>query len=78
LVWSVSTVVESWRIMAVSLDMVGSAMEVMKGVGEGGGAVNGGGAEEDGVEVDEDRLEADTRLSRAWASRVAGPWLQSS
>ena len=44
----------------------------------GGGAVNGGGAEEDGVEVDEDRLEADTRLSRAWASRVAGPWLQSS
>ena len=50
-----------------------SAMELMEGVGEGGG-----GAGKDGVAVDEDRLEANTRLSRAWVSRVAGPRLRSS
>jgi len=45
-------------------------------VGIGGmvaaGWTGGGAAEE------EDRLEADTRLSRAWAPRVAGPLLLSS
>ena len=49
---------------------------------EDGGVVGGGASEEVAwwgwLEVEEDLLEADTRLSRAPASRVAGPRLQSS
>ena len=66
--------------MAASSDMVGSAMELMDGkggsgaVGFGGGGVVGFG----GGVVDEERLEADTRLSRTSAPKTAGPRLRSS
>ena len=64
---------------AASSDGVGSAMEdVTDGFGAGGVVVGGLGFGSGGWEVDEDRLEADTRLSRAPASRVEGPRLRSS
>ena len=74
--WSTSTLdcseskfVESCLIMAASSAMVGSAMggggcgavEFCGGLGSGAGGMEGFG---DGV-IDEERLEVDTRLSRA-------------
>jgi len=66
--------------MAASSAKVGSAMEVMDGEG-GGGAVGfgGGGAGRfGGGVVDEERLEADTRLSRTLTPKTGGPRLRSS
>jgi hypothetical protein len=31
-----------------------------------------------GAEVEEDRRNPDTKLSRAWAPKVGGPWLLNS
>ena len=65
--------------------MVGSAMaDVTEAEADGGerGGLGGGveveGCCGNGAEEDEERLEADTRLSRASRPRVAGPWLRSS
>ena len=65
--------------------MVGSAMaDVTEAAADGGerggldGGVEVGGCCGNGAEEDEERLEADTRLSRASRPRVAGPWLRNS
>jgi hypothetical protein len=63
-------VVRAWIILARSAvdgSAMGDDVEVAEVVGDAGLA--------SGVEVEEDRWLADTRLSRAWASREGGPWL---
>ena len=58
---------------------MGEDMEAVEvdGAAEVGGLVVAGGGG-GGAVADEERLEADTRLSRALAPKVGGPWLQSS
>ena len=63
--------------MVASSAAVGSAMaDVTDLVGDGGACVVrvSGGV----VEVDEDRLDSDTRLSRAFRPKTGGPRLRSS
>jgi prefoldin subunit 5 len=60
---------------------LGSGAEAVEDVGEGGRGVGLGfeaAAEEEVDAAAEDRLERDTRLSRALWSKVAGPRLRSS
>jgi hypothetical protein len=64
-------VVRFWRRVAISA-MVGSAIGAVDDLGDSGGVGELG----DGS--DEDRLERDTRLSRASVPKVAAPRLRSS
>ena len=76
--------VDSWRIMAASSAMVGSAMEVTEGdevataACDRDGGVGLGGAMGGAAVEDDERLDRDTRLSRALIPKTAGPRLRSS
>jgi len=74
-------VVRAWIILARSAvdgTTVGKAVEAAEAVGEAGVDGEVAARLECGAEVEEDRRLADTKLSRAWAPRVGGPWLLSS
>jgi hypothetical protein len=74
-------VVRAWIILAKSAvdgSAIGKEVEAAEAVGEVGadGVVAAG--LECGAEVEENHRLADTKLSRAWAPRVGGPWLLRS
>lgn len=64
------------------LTVVGSAMgeetEAAEDEDEAGGNGMVAAGFDGGAKVDEDRREANTRLSRVLAPKVGGPWLRSS
>ena len=73
-------VVRAWIILARSAvdgSAIGKAVEAAEAVGETGEGGEVAAGLECGAEVEEDRRLADTKLSRAWAPRVGGPWLLS-
>jgi len=79
------TVVVKVSIILARSAMVGSAMaDVTEAAADGGerggldGGVEVGGCCGNGAEEDEERLEADTRLSRTSAPKTGGPRLWSS
>jgi hypothetical protein len=82
--WRDVTVVVKFSIILARSAVVRSAMAEVTNTAADGGVFGGlGGGVEiagwcDAAEDDEERLEADTRLSRTSGLRVDGPWLRSS
>ena len=65
--------------MVVSLVMRAASSAVIgSAIGEGGAAATAGGLEVEVEVVEEERLDADTMLSRALAPKTGGPRLRSS
>jgi hypothetical protein len=74
-------VVRAWIILARSAvdgSAMGEDVDAAELVGEAGAEGTVAAGLEYGVEVEEDRRLADTRLSRALVPKVGGPWLLNS